>query len=581
MEQMNDTVERFLKKYTDEIMDAAESLRKEPLPYLSEEMFSMYEKIGNRLLYEKLYFQRRKFLLVYGLAAIISHRDVDRKILGQVICCICGEECWALPAHVKKNHTQWRRTVDLFAAETAQALMEIVSVLKEELPAYIYRLVCDHVEYRVLQPFFESKIPYAFWENGDNNWNAVCCGAIGSASIYLYGGGMGRPIDACLKRICSSLEHYIDSFPEDGACIEGLSYFTYGMSYFVGFAQQLNQFTAGEADLLSDPRVEQIALFQQKCYFKGGLALCFSDGDSRERYRMGLTSYLAGYYEDVFIPPVSMAAHWDTDFNFRWMSAYRDYLWTADYLDAGAAKVKDIGDAVFDFRSAQWSILHSAQGIGVGMKGGSNAQPHNHNDVGSFFYLCGDEMFLDDLGAGEYTRDYFGAGRYELIGNSSLGHNVPIVNGKLQCAGPEYRCTKFETDGKGRTEVHFGAAYGAGEEISRVFAFDFGTGALCITDYFRKNDTVIENLVTHYKPEIDGSKIVLSGEKSDCVVRVQEEAEIKVREETFVNHKGVAERIYLIQWEGLENDGLSARGVFSKSIFTIAAQPFLSLWDRY
>ena len=35
-------------------------------------------------------------------------------------------------------------------------------------------------------------------------------------------------------------------------------------------------------------------------------------------------------------------------------------------------------------------------------KGGNNGESHNHNDVGSFLYLAGDEMLLTDLGAGEY-----------------------------------------------------------------------------------------------------------------------------------------------------------------------------------
>lgn len=53
-------------------------------------------------------------------------------------------------------------------------------------------------------------------------------------------------------------------------------------------------------------------------------------------------------------------------------------------------------------------------------KGGNNGEPHNHNDVGSFFYLVGDEMLLTDLGAGEYTKEYFHEGRYRILCNNSL-----------------------------------------------------------------------------------------------------------------------------------------------------------------
>ena len=63
-------------------------------------------------------------------------------------------------------------------------------------------------------------------------------------------------------------------------------------------------------------------------------------------------------------------------------------------------------------------------------KGGNNGESHNHNDVGSFLYLAGDEMLLTDLGAGEYTRDYFGEKRYDILCNHSFGHSVPVIDGK-------------------------------------------------------------------------------------------------------------------------------------------------------
>ena len=34
---------------------------------------------------------------------------------------------------------------------------------------------------------------------------------------------------------------------------------------------------------------------------------------------------------------------------------------------------------------AQWSICRSRHGAGMAAKGGHNGEPHNHNDVGSFF----------------------------------------------------------------------------------------------------------------------------------------------------------------------------------------------------
>ena len=57
-------------------------------------------------------------------------------------------------------------------------------------------------------------------------------------------------------------------------------------------------------------------------------------------------------------------------------------------------------------QDAQWCILRGAKQTAVIAKGGNNGESHNHNDVGSFQYLADGEAFLDDLGAGEYTKDF-------------------------------------------------------------------------------------------------------------------------------------------------------------------------------
>ncbi|NUT40465.1 MAG: hypothetical protein HOV86_10800 [Thermoactinospora sp.] len=72
-------------------------------------------------------------------------------------------------------------------------------------------------------------------------------------------------------------------------------------------------------------------------------------------------------------------------------------------------------------------------------KGGHNDEPHNHLDLGHFVLRLNGETVLDDLGAPEYTRDYFGEDRYKVLQASALGHSVPVINGSTQQPGPTYR----------------------------------------------------------------------------------------------------------------------------------------------
>ncbi len=81
-------------------------------------------------------------------------------------------------------------------------------------------------------------------------------------------------------------------------------------------------------------------------------------------------------------------------------------------------------------------------------------------DVGSFHYLVDGEAFLDDLGAGEYTKDYFSEKRYEVFCTRGESHNIPIIGDIDQKAGKEYCADRFELTKDRNILISFGKAYG-------------------------------------------------------------------------------------------------------------------------
>lgn len=629
---MIDTLNGFLDKYCSKIRMAGEELRGVSMPPLTEELFVLYEETGNRLKYEDVYFFRRKFLAVFGMLSILDKQKEDIYKLEEVLTDICKEECWALPAHVnRKNNKEWRITIDLFAAETAQSLAEITSVLCNELSDQVKELVKQNVLGRVIIPFFESKVPYAGWEVSEYNWSAVCSGSIGSAALYLFGNNhtlddllekdhlidnKGIPseqgcsdleshkLDDYLDRILTSLTYYIKGFPSDGTCMEGISYFTYGMTYYTTFAEQLYRYSKGKIDLLDSNKLKNISEFQQKCYFKGGNTINFSDGSSQDRFKMGLTSYLSLKFPTVFIPNMDRAAEFDTDTCFRWAAIYRDYIWTKNYIEFSKKKVNmenaqidnvqykgQINDEHIDNKQkykgkidkeqkykelidkghfdngrifngqvtlpdAEWSICHGNNGTGFAIKGGHNAEPHNHNDIGSFLYVNQRDMHLVELGAGEYTKDYFSENRYTILCNNSFGHSVPIINGKGQQAGKEYGCSDFKTDGKGKINLEFSRAYEEGslDLLERSIYFDLENGYTEVIDRFQGKENlkeIKENLITCYKPVVNKNEISIHGESSSIKIEVKdlEDIVIEVLERIHYDHDGNEVTVYLIQWE--------------------------------
>lgn len=573
----------FLAGYEREIAGEAGRLADQEMPGITEELFGLFEKTGNRLRYEEVYFARRKFLAVFGLAALLQQKKqgaVSETYLGKlahVMEEICRETCWALPAHVNRAEAGWRSTVDLFACETAQTLAELTDRLKDAFPDALGRLVRENIRRRVLQPFFAAPAPYGSWEGADNNWNAVCAGSIGSACLHLMREDRQR-LELCLDRICESLAAYVDGFAEDGACLEGLGYYTYGMTYFVNFAEELYAYTKGQRDLLCgkwggfqesrrDKRF-RIAQFPAKCFLGDGRSISFSDGDSRDTYRVGISCALArrfGSKETVF-PSAAHAASLHGDPCYRFAALKMDLEETERYLEQEERAPEKAGERPWAagmpcgrfhiLPSAQWCIGHAKSGVGFACKGGHNGEPHNHNDVGHFIYTAGGVVLFADLGAGEYTKEYFGNGRYGILCNRSLGHSVPLIDGQEQRAGNGYRCGGFGAGADGSVRMELAEAYPKGllERFERTFRFDLVSGRLLVEDSIRFSEEgreVTENLVTQICPVIAQSGVVLEegGVRTVLSIEDMDPAGIRILEYAHSNHQGKLEKVYALQWQ--------------------------------
>ncbi len=566
--------QQFYMEYRRQLFVEAEKMRMLPMPELTEELFSQFEKNGNRSEYETVYFARRKFLCVFGIKAILEKKQMGsvckatQSKLSEVIADICREECWAVPAHLSRKNPDWRITIDLFAAETAQTLSELTDRLRDELPAELWQLVRENVENRVLFPFLRTK-QYG-WEKSDHNWNAVCAGSIGSACIHLWGED-GRT-DRCIDRVCDSLLYYIEGFAEDGTCMEGGGYYTYGMSCFVNFAQELFAYSLGNKDLLrgdwghfhkgdSDKR-SKIAGFQSKCFFADGTTVNFSDGSCRDKYSLGLLLALKRCFPEVRIPDVSSAADLYHDNCYRFVFRKLDLLESCEEL----VKVmfpNEVPDppaenaCIHILPDAQWCIATARNNVGFACKGGSNGEPHNHNDVGHFIYEAKGTAFLADLGAGEYTKEYFGPNRYHILCNNSFGHSVPIINGRGQLEGKEYACNVFEADRMSdrlQVQMDLSGAYGErADTIRRGMRFSVADGKLVVTDSFsfdpNKTCTVTENLITQCKPYFSGDRILLAGSETTAQLRILGNPDILIREYPHIGHRGEKETVYAIVWQ--------------------------------
>lgn len=561
-------------------------LLEQAIPELTYSLFVLYAKQGTRLEYERVYFERRRRLNTFAVLLMLEpEREEWKQGLFDVLWAVCGEYTWCLPAHLPDAGRP--ETIDLFAAETGFTLNEIALLLEDTLPGMLKDRISREVEQRIIRPFLESG-PW-HWETVETNWSAVCAGSVGAAAL-LQPSISPEDLAAVLARTERSMEFYFRGFGDDGVCLEGPGYWNYGFGYFVYYADLLRSRTEGRIDHFNDDKVRNIAQFQQRCFLSQDRPANFSDAVPQVRIHPGLTHYLSRCYPEVQLPPAGLNAMFSHDPCSRWAHAFRDLIWREPEKE----RAGDWQSAAYLMRGAQWLVARWPEdGVmrAFAAKGGTNNEPHNHNDLGHFILVRGGEAFLTDLGSGEYTSSYFGEKRYTFDCNGAQGHSLPIIDGMLQSEGPESAAVllagevdmaanlRMEGEDPGassegteaagapdaviagsgssaRMSLELAAAYRVPSLQSLVRTFDWNAEAgpeLRVTDRFRFDSPpgeLVERFVTQILPLAEeAGEIRLEG--AGGTLRIRYDAarlEPRVNERLYRNHAGMDETWYALDF---------------------------------
>lgn len=561
---------KFLIKALDKLREASDSFHDNPIKVLPFRSFKLFDTTGDRFIYDTEYFERRKRLLSLSMSVWLWGLDEDIKCLEDVIWAICDDYTWSLTAHIPKslslycdkitisshNQLESRKpfesalNLDLFACETGFALAEICALLQDKLTPVVVERARKEIARRVVQSYLNQQ-SLQQWELMDNNWCAVCAGSVGGAALYTISDDLS--LTDVIRRLAPTFDRFVSSFgKEDGSSSEGLSYWTYGISFYVSFADLLKHRTAGLIDILDNNQFQRIAEFQQHCYFPNGATLSFSDSERKDVFRGGLTCYLAKKFQTVYVPPTESLMD---DIMFlkpcNFAPALRDLLWTDDFIMKN--KIKPSSGSIA-LHSCEWLLSSCSNSIGFAAKGGHNGEEHNHNDVGTFIYFKHGQQVFCDVGKGLYDKEYFGPKRYEKFCNSSFSHCVPIIDGQGQKEGKNYGAQNVTISPEiGTMELDISNAYGNPNlsKLNRKFKFDSTTGDLKITDSFKfkKLLPVIERFVTLKKPLIEGTNVLIKDNNYSTTVLANKQNILpEISEHSFVNHYDKTEVAYAIDF---------------------------------
>lgn len=542
-----------------EIRSSADALLEESTPALTYSLFRLYGETGSRMEYDRVYFERRKRLTTFGLMAWLDPENSGyRQALHDILWSVCEEYTWCLTAHlsghpetdesmtppmIQTNDIDFNATIDLFAAETAFALTEIAKLQGEALPKLIRKRIQNEVLRRVLRPFASRQRTY-HWERATNNWSSVCAGSIGATALHLLEDK--DELAAVLSDLLPAIESFLSGYADDGACTEGYGYWQYGFGYYVYFADLLKWKTSGAIDLFKADKVRQIAMFQQKAFLDGRHTVNFSDAFHETGIYMGLAHYLNAQFDGVDAPRLDLQAAYSADHCGRWAPAFRNLIWFNDQADA-----KDWKPATYYLKDAQWLISRYETSSGrfvFAAKGGHNAEPHNHNDIGHFIVHARGTTLLADMGCGLYTREYFGANRYGILCNASAGHSVPIVNGTYQSPGANRKAhvvdVQFNEEVATFT-MEMAAAYEepSMKSLRRSFTWRRAENpVLVLEDTFsfdRVCESVVERLITPVKPTLHDDYMELASGQAFVKIRYDQLQLVPgITELTNIDHFG-------------------------------------------
>lgn len=475
----------------------------EVLPYSK---YAMFQRDGNRSVFEKVYFSRRDRLVIETILHLAEGRTIDIDKIQDLIWAVCDEYTWALPAHLSSanDDTSRRTMIDLFSSETAYTLSEIYILLKNKLDAVVAERIKSEIEKRLVEPFIQNTY---WWETIHTNWAAVCACFTGCTFINLF----PDKLPLVLPRIKAAMQSFLDGFLDDGACLEGVSYWFYGFGRFCQFYDCLSAIDPSALYIFQDEKIKNIALFYQRACLENAVAMTFADCQPQALYNMDLMFFLKTVYGDcIKIPPV----------RYRRKGVKNIYALTRTFVRFDITKIeKDITNFEHYFPKSQ-IYVHKKDAYSFAIKGGYNNEPHNHNDIGSFLIVVNGEQVLCDIGVGTYDRNYFDDRvRYCILGNGSQGHSVPIVNGKYQQFGHEYAARDVSYE-NGVFSMDIAAAYALEGKIIRNF--EVSETNLTLTDIYHLKDgpqSIIERFVSYQKPEIgkgclcwDGLKMYFDAE---------------------------------------------------------------------
>lgn len=461
------------------LIAAGEEILEQPWAVLPATTYLDFMRNGDRRSYQTPWTERRNRLitLVVAEGAEGKGRFLDQITNG--LWALFEESSWVYPAHIFMQRAGadlpdiTEPIVDLGVGETGALVAWVDYLLSAELDTIspmIRKRLAHEVQTRLLEPCLDrADFWWMAWDTQGhpiNNWNPwIVANWLSSALLIEKDPELRARHVEKAQRV---LDQFINSYPSDGGCDEGPSYWGRAGASMFEALDWMHGASDGKISAFDEPLIAAMGRYILTAHIGDEWYMNFADASARTAVN-GPLVYRYGQ------------ATGDDE-----LAAFGVWLWQRRQ-PLPATRLQSIGRVVPElFLTAELAQQTAADplprdgwlpelqlmtardqagttdGLYVTAKGGHNDESHNHNDVGSFIaYLDGLPLFID-VGPEYYTAKTFSAQRYEIWTMRSAWHNVPLVNGAEQAPGRNFAAsavTHKATDSVASLQLDLSGAY--------------------------------------------------------------------------------------------------------------------------
>ncbi|MDO7173755.1 hypothetical protein [Mariniflexile sp. AS56] len=478
------------------VADARSDLNFAPEVPITDSIYRLANKEGNRDIYKPRYYRTMTRLEHFMLAECIENKGLFLPQIEVYLEAILSMKSWLHPNHDNESNDVLEgnsMAIDLGSRRFGSDLALAEVLLQDKLSADIRENIKVALQKRIIDAYLQSTSgetqTHLNWYTGTSNWNSVCTS--GAVFVTISTSQNYNERLQAVGTAINSMKSYISGFGDDGYCSEGAGYWGYGFGHYLYLSEIIYDFTNGAINLFAfdDPeKLENVANFPYRYQIAEGVFSPFADGVTKISYDGGFAKRMVARKYGAGFPWVNK--------NLKTSDTYPSFYQLIEWNYMIAEK--DGGESVqvvnklpdhtyFDQFGMVLSRGNQDIPLSIAIKAGHNSENHNHMDVGTYTIVMGKDIMAGDIGAPSYTA---GAFSDDNPARSSWGHPVPRINNMLQSKGRRFEgkitATAF-SESRDKVVMDMKAAYEIPilNNLERIMENDkSGNGSISITDAF-------------------------------------------------------------------------------------------------